>query len=82
LDNKSAEVYVMNVDGTADTAHHERVETHPSSSPDSNRAFQSNRDGNFEIYTMNADGSGVMRLTRRRRTRQVPLALTLTRLVS
>lgn len=25
--------------------------------------FQSNRDGNFEIYTMNADGSGQQRLT-------------------
>jgi len=26
--------------------------------------FQSNRDGNFEIYTMNVDGTGVTRLTR------------------
>ncbi len=26
-------------------------------------AFQSSRDGNYEIYTMNADGSGVVRLT-------------------
>ena len=26
-------------------------------------AFGSNRDGNFEIYTMNADGSGQTRLT-------------------
>src|SRR5205814_9520420 len=27
-------------------------------------AFDSNRDGNFEIYVMNADGSGQRRLTR------------------
>ena len=26
-------------------------------------AFRSNRDGNHEIYTMNADGSGLTRLT-------------------
>ncbi|MEW6363287.1 MAG: hypothetical protein AB1714_01470 [Acidobacteriota bacterium] len=26
-------------------------------------AFASNRDGNYEIYVMNADGSGVTRLT-------------------
>ena len=26
-------------------------------------AFQTNRDGNFEIYVMNADGSGITRLT-------------------
>lgn len=33
-------------------------------SPDSKQiVFQSNRDGNFEIYTMNLDGSGQIRLT-------------------
>jgi len=26
-------------------------------------AFQSNRDGNYEIYVMNADASGMARLT-------------------
>ena len=36
----------------------------PASSPDGRRiAFQSNRDGNWEIYVMNADGTGVQRLT-------------------
>jgi hypothetical protein len=36
----------------------------PAWSPDRRRiAFQSNRDGNWEIYTMRADGSGVRRLT-------------------
>ena len=36
----------------------------PAWSPDGHRiAFQSNRDGNWEIYVMNADGSDVRRLT-------------------
>jgi Tol biopolymer transport system component len=35
-------------------------------------AFQSDRDGNLEIYTMNADGSGVRRLTRHRDSDLVP----------
>ena len=36
----------------------------PSWSPDGRRlAFMSNRDGNFEIYVMNADGTGQTRLT-------------------
>ena len=36
----------------------------PAWSPDGQRiAFNSNRDGNYEIYVMNADGSGLTRLT-------------------
>jgi TolB protein len=36
----------------------------PSWSPDGEKiAFSSNRDGNYEIYVMNADGSDVTRLT-------------------
>ena len=36
----------------------------PSWSPDGSRiAFETNRDGNFEIYVMNADGSGLTNLT-------------------
>ena len=39
----------------------------PSWSPDGTKiAFSSNRDGNWEIYVMNADGSGVTRLTTNR----------------
>jgi Tol biopolymer transport system component len=36
----------------------------PAWSPDGSRiAFESYRDGNFEIYVMNADGSGQTRIT-------------------
>jgi Tol biopolymer transport system component len=32
--------------------------------PPTKLTFESDRDGNFEIYAMNANGSGVTRLTR------------------
>ena len=39
----------------------------PRWSPDGKRiAFTSNRDGNYEIYVMNADGSGQRNLTQHR----------------
>lgn len=37
--------------------------TPPSSLPDGKIIFQSDRDGNWEIYTVNPDGSGLARLT-------------------
>ena len=41
-----------------------RVNEDPAWSPDGTRiAFQSDRDGNFEIYTMSADGADARRLT-------------------
>ena len=44
-----------------------RVNGHPALSPDGKRiAFSSNADGNWEIYLMNSDGSGQVRLTRNR----------------
>ena len=56
----------MSVDGTQQV----RLTSHPASdfsftwSPDSGKiAFQSNRDGNGEIYVMNADGTNEVRLT-------------------
>jgi Tol biopolymer transport system component len=44
--------------------HHPAEDFHPRWSPDGTRiAFASNRDGDFEIYTMNADGTDLRRLT-------------------
>ena len=43
---------------------HDAFDSRPDWSPDGRRiAFNSNRDGNWEVYLMNADGSGVTRLT-------------------
>ena len=43
---------------------HDAFDSRPDWSPDGRRiAFNSNRDGNWEVYVMNADGSGVTRLT-------------------
>lgn len=70
------DVYVMNADGTEQTQLTENQapidgdgllgsDFGPTWSPDGTRiAFTSARDGNFEIYLMNADGSCETRLTR------------------
>ena len=71
-----SEIWVMGIDGTdveqltdsnasEDNASGYRFRSvDPDWSPDGTRiAFTSNRDGNDEIYTMNADGTGVRRLT-------------------
>jgi len=67
------EIYVMNVagalQGTAGTnprnlTHHPAYEWSPTWSPDGRMiAFESDRDGNNEIYVMNDDGSNPRRLT-------------------
>ncbi len=64
------ELYVMNTDGTVelftdyDSLDWDSANWHPSWSPDSDHiVFQSRRDGDWEVYVMNADGRGVERLT-------------------
>jgi Tol biopolymer transport system component len=66
LDSTSAEICVMNVDGTGrqQLTNNQFEDSYAAWSPDGTHlVFQSNRDGNFEIYTMNVDGTGVTRLT-------------------
>ena len=66
LDDASADVYVVNVDGSGRTqlTTDPKEDSFPTWSPDGKRiAFQSARDGNEEIYVMNADGTGQTRLT-------------------
>ncbi len=65
-DGGSANLYVVDADGS----HLERLTDHeafdytPDWSPEGSRiAFMSNRDGSPEVYVMNADGTGVRRLT-------------------
>ena len=63
-----AEIYVMNADGSGQSAltHDDWEESsNPSWSFDGHQiAFNSSRDGNQEIYILDADGSGQRRLTR------------------
>jgi Tol biopolymer transport system component len=55
------EIFLMNADGSGETqiTHNTSFEGQPTFSPDGSKiAFVSNRDnGNYDIYTMNADGS-------------------------
>jgi TolB protein len=56
----------MNVDGSNQVrlTHNESQDGHPDWSPDTNYiVFESERDGNFEIYVMNPDGSDPRNLT-------------------
>ena len=64
------DIFTMNMDGsdqvnlTPYDGTRPNEDTSPAWSPDGARiAFVSNRDGNQELYTMNPDGSGVVRLT-------------------
>jgi Tol biopolymer transport system component len=65
-DPTTAEIYVMNADGSGrhKLTDNKATDGGPAWSPDGKRiAFTSNRDGKFQIYVMNADGSNVQRLT-------------------
>ena len=61
------EIYRITLEGLEVTrlTDHPGSDAFPTWSPDGRRlAFVSDRDGNDNIYIMNADGSGVVRLTR------------------
>ena len=64
---RGGEVYSVNPDGTGEaqlTSNAAVDDDQPTWSPDGSRiAFHSNRDGNYELYVMNADGSNQSRLT-------------------
>jgi Tol biopolymer transport system component len=61
----STDIYMVDADGSNErrlTADHASQD--PAWSPDGTKiAFSSNRNGNSEIYTMNPDGTGIVRLT-------------------
>lgn len=69
--SRDSHVHVINADGSGDKALTTGTEgvsnghTVPSWSPDGSKlVFLSDRDGNLEIYTMNADGSNQMNISR------------------
>jgi TolB protein len=64
---QNQDIFLINLDGSERvqvTDERRIVDEDPAWSPDGSQfVFQSNRDGNFEIYIMNADGTGQQRLT-------------------
>ena len=63
---KNAEIYLMNKDGSGNTnlTNHPAIDRFGSWSPDGKKIlFQSNRDGDHEIYVMDANGKNLIQLT-------------------
>jgi Tol biopolymer transport system component len=65
--SKGGDIWVINADGSGKTTNltdHPALDKHPCWSPDGSKiVFHTDRDGNYEIYVMNADGSNPMNLT-------------------
>ncbi|HEX8424060.1 MAG TPA: hypothetical protein VF634_11640, partial [Pyrinomonadaceae bacterium] len=60
------QIHVMNADGSGrvNLSNNTAYEYNPAWSPDGSQlVFMSNRDGNFELYVMNANGTNQTRLT-------------------
>lgn len=74
--SRAGEIWRMTLDGgnqkqLTNTPPFVNLFPHPS--PDGQKvAFSTNRDGNFEVYTMNPDGSGLARLTFNASSEDVP----------
>jgi len=64
LFTRNSDIIVRYPNREENLSNHPADDAFPVWSPDGNRvAFSSKRDGNWEIYTMNKDGSGLTRLT-------------------
>jgi Tol biopolymer transport system component len=62
--NSAPRIWVVGADGTGARELLDEWATDPTWSPDGTKiAFASDRDGNFEIYVMDADGTAQTRLT-------------------
>lgn len=70
------EIFLINADGTGsprNLTNSKSVNTYPAWSPDHGHiAFVSDRDGNYQIYVMEADGSHVKQLTRGEQINRAP----------
>lgn len=59
-----SDIYIMNVDGSNQmNLSNQAIDCVASASPTGRISFASDRDGDFELYTMNPDGSGVTQIT-------------------